>query len=65
MSDLEQIAALANNVLQSGNNQLRVEAENQLKLLRDSKPNELVVLFLALLESKTLQQWSLGAVLFA
>lgn len=65
MSDLEQIAALANNVLQSGNNQLRVEAENQLKLLRDSKPNELVVLFLALLESKTLQQWPLGAVLFA
>lgn len=56
---------MANNVLQSGNNQLRVEAENQLKLLRDSKPNELVVLFLALLESKTLQQWSLGAVLFA
>lgn len=52
MSDLEQIAILANNFLQSSNNQLRAEAENQLKLLRDSKPNELVVLFLGLLESK-------------
>lgn len=54
MSDLEQIAALANNFLQSSNNQLRAEAENQLKVLRDSKPNELVMLFVGLLESKTL-----------
>jgi hypothetical protein len=55
MSDLQQINVLANNILQSSNNELRVETEKTLMALRDSKPNELVVLFINLLESNIFQ----------
>jgi hypothetical protein len=53
MSDLQQISVLANNILQSSNNELRTESEKTLMTLRDSNPNELVVLFINLLESNS------------
>ncbi len=51
MSDLQQIIVLATNILQPQNNELRSQSEKALIELRDSSPNELVILFVNLLES--------------
>jgi len=64
MSDLQQISQLAGNILQSGNNDLRAQSEKALTAMRDSNPNELVVLFLNLLESKLLLNQQLRGVVF-
>jgi hypothetical protein len=64
MSGLQQISQLASNILQSSNNELRTESEKALMAMRDSNPNELVVLFLSLLESKSLLNQQLHGVVF-
>lgn len=62
MTALQQISKLASDILQSSNNELRITSEKILIEKRDANPDELVVLFLGLLESKVLVDQQLRGV---
>lgn len=64
MTALQQISKLAADILQNGDNELRIKSEKTLTDMRDANPNELVVLFLGLLESKCNIQQLRGVVPF-